>query len=88
MDPFIEGDLETDELKSRIGEALFRLDPKLSFHDFRITHGENNKKTLKFDVVVPYNYMLSDTFIMDYLKRYSLIDKDTMDISITIDKEK
>lgn len=88
MDPVVEGDLETDELKERISKALFQLDPKLSFHDFRIIHNEGTKKVLKFDVVVPYNYALSDTFIIDYLKRYSLIDKDLMDIEITIDKEK
>lgn len=87
-DPFVEGDLETEDLKRKISHALFQLDPQLSFHDFRITRHEGSKNTLKFDVVVPYDYALSDDFIMDYLNRYSLIDKDVMDCEITIDKEK
>lgn len=87
MDPVVEGDVETDELKKKISQALYQLDPKLSFHDFRITHSEDDKKTLKFDVVVPYNYALSDIFIIDYLKRYSLI-KGVMECDITVDKEK
>ncbi|WP_242949373.1 cation diffusion facilitator family transporter [Butyrivibrio proteoclasticus] len=87
MDPVVEGDAETDELKKKISEALIKLDSKLSFHDFRIIHRHDGRKTLKFDVVVPYDYTLSDTFIIDYLKRYSLI-KDVMDCEITIDKEK
>ena len=87
MDPVVEGDVETDELKKKISQALYQLDPKLSFHDFRITHSEDDRKTLKFDVVVPYNYALSDTFIIDYLKRYSLI-KGVMECDITVDKEK
>lgn len=54
LDPIQVGDPETKALKERIGEALLRLDEKLSIHDLRIVKGDTHTNVL-FDCVIPYD---------------------------------
>ncbi len=54
LDPIQAGDPETKALKERIGEALLRLDEKLSIHDLRIVKGDTHTNVL-FDCVIPYD---------------------------------
>lgn len=52
MDPVSVGSETVEFLKGRVREILDSLNPVLSFHDFRITDGEN-RVNLIFDMVVP-----------------------------------
>ncbi|MBQ3796672.1 MAG: cation transporter [Butyrivibrio sp.] len=67
MDPVVVNS-SIAELKRKIKHILEELDPKLTFHDFRMIHSENQVKKLAFDVVVPYKYDLSEEQILDYLR--------------------
>ena len=40
-----------------LNEIILAIDPSLSFHDLRITNGENNINVI-FDLLVPYEYSL------------------------------
>ncbi len=88
MDPVAIGNYETIILKRKIGKILHDLDPKLSFHDFRIIHSENELKKLAFDVVVPFKYGMSDEELISYLKGNIAKEDSPMECEITVDKEK
>ncbi len=66
MDPVVLN-ASIAELKRKIKHILEELDPKLTFHDFRMIHSEDQVKKLAFDVVVPYKYDLSEEEILEYL---------------------
>lgn len=55
MDPIATNCERINELKSFIQSTLFEIDKELSFHDFRITDGENNINMI-FDLCVPVSY--------------------------------
>ena len=59
MDPIMDKDSETLELKSEVAELLHDIDPKIHFHDFRIVKGPTHTNLI-FDVLVPYKFHLSD----------------------------
>ena len=47
-------------------QFLNNLNPKLSFHDFRIVKGETHTNII-FDVVVPYDVKLTNEQVIKYL---------------------
>lgn len=55
MDPVATSSEKINELKSFIESTLYEVDKELSFHDFRITDGENNINMI-FDLCVPISY--------------------------------
>ncbi len=87
MDPVYPDDEESISLKNMVKFSLEEIDEKLSFHDFRIIKHEGKKTRIAFDVVIPYNYDLSDEDILVTLK--SRIKSILPDIAtdITIDKD-
>ncbi|MCH5278262.1 MAG: cation transporter [Christensenellaceae bacterium] len=59
LDPIVIGDTHTDELKAQTLELLNEIDSELTLHDFRISPTPTHTKLI-FDVVVPYDFRLSD----------------------------
>lgn len=59
MDPIVTDDPLTASVKERMQDALQRIDPRLSLHDFRLAAGPTGK-TLLFDVVLPYDLQLTE----------------------------
>ena len=58
MDPVVQ-DGRTQALRARVAGLAAALDPALSIHDFRLIAGPDRGR-LSFDVVVPYNFRLTD----------------------------
>ena len=59
LDPTILDSPEINELKEMVNDIICGIDRELTFHDFRVVVGEENKNVL-FDVVVPPEYKYSD----------------------------
>ena len=59
LDPTILDSPEINELKEMVAGIINEIDEDLTFHDFRVVVGEENKNVL-FDVVVPPEYKYSD----------------------------
>ena len=55
MDPVEVNDLKILEKNEMIDNILKKLDPKVSFHDFRVINGDNHINLI-FDLVVPFSY--------------------------------
>lgn len=68
MDPVDFDDPFTNELRMRTVEVIQKIDASLSMHDFRVVRG-NTHNNLIFDVVVPFNFRLSnEDLLMEILK--------------------
>ena len=63
MDPICVNDEETNQLKSEVSGYLAEIDPTLTMHDVRIVKGPTHT-TLIFDVVVPYNFKMTDSEVI------------------------
>jgi len=74
MDPILQ-DESTRALREQVAELAKEMDPRLTIHDFRITPGPAHTNLI-FDVVVPYNFSLSDaqvrTQLTEKIKNLSL----------------
>ena len=55
MDPIEMNDVKVLDKKELITNILDKLDPKASFHDFRVVSGEYHTNLI-FDLVIPYSY--------------------------------
>jgi len=66
MDPIAVNDKKTNELKALVNDLIHQLDEKLSVHDFRITDGPL-RTNLIFDLVLPFEFKLSDSQVIDYV---------------------
>ncbi len=86
MDPVEVNDEKTNEIKVVVKQILEDIDPKLSFHDFRIVPGPTHTNIL-FDVVMPFEYPITakelKTAIEDKVKEHNetwntVIEIDTM----------
>lgn len=52
-DPIVTDDAEVSRMREKVQAQLKALDPRLTFHDFRMVMG-NDHTNLIFDVVIPY----------------------------------
>lgn len=88
-DPVAVTDPAVADLKHRVGTALKELDPKLSFHDFRVITPSypGERKKITFDVQVPYGYAMSDEEITTYLNDFLHTVVHDAEVEITVDKE-
>lgn len=66
MDPVCTADPETAHLKEMITGFLHEVDSQLTLHDFRIVVGATHTNII-FDVVLPFQYKMTDREIKDYL---------------------
>ncbi len=67
LDPTVLDCEETNELKQIVAKILYDIDPIITFHDFRVVTGDQNKNVL-FDVVVPPEYKYADIQLIDMIK--------------------
>jgi cation diffusion facilitator family transporter len=66
MDPIAVGDPEVDALRAEIKDELNSIDPKLTFHDFRIVKGPTHTNII-FDIMMPYDEKASEYAIYAHL---------------------
>lgn len=67
MDPVCLDDELTNELKHEVADIIDGMDGKVTFHDFRIVHGPTHTNLI-FDVVVPFDYSMSDSEVVAYIQ--------------------
>lgn len=86
MDPVVTTDERVKELKERCTEVVKEIGNKLTLHDFRVVFGDTHTNMI-FDVVVPYEFYLSDTETTKLIqeKVWEKIGKNYF-VVITIDK--
>jgi hypothetical protein len=53
-DPIVTDNAEVTRLKEKVGQILGELDPRLTYHDFRMVEGPEHTNLI-FDVVLPYD---------------------------------
>jgi cation diffusion facilitator family transporter len=53
-DPIVTDNAEVTRLKEKVGKILKDLDPRLTYHDFRMVEGPEHTNLI-FDVVLPYD---------------------------------
>lgn len=63
MDPIKVDDALTNELRQLVRQVLDEVDPRLSFHDFRVVPGTTHTNLI-FDVVVPFGLGCGDEELM------------------------
>lgn len=59
MDPVLIHDPKVNQLKERTTEVIHGIDEIITLHDFRVVFGETHTNLI-FDVVVPFEFALSD----------------------------
>lgn len=67
MDPIELDDPQTLELSGRVGAIVRDIDPALSMHDFRLTHGGQGLKLI-FDVLAPHSCAKTDEAIRQQIR--------------------
>ena len=67
MDPVMNDDEETQELKKQVTCCLHELDKSLNLHDFRIVKGPTHTNII-FDILVPFKFQLSDAEIGRFME--------------------
>lgn len=68
MDPVCVDDERTNSMKRQIAEIVAEMDGEVNFHDFRIVHGPTHTNLI-FDVVVPFDYSMTDDEVVSYIKQ-------------------
>lgn len=67
MDPVVTEDTYILELRGRIEMLIREIDPIISMHDFRVVPKHIHTKLI-FDVVIPYEYWMSDELLEEIIK--------------------
>lgn len=68
MDPIVTDDEETNKAKSMVREIINELGENVDFHDFRMVKGTTHSNLI-FDVLVPYDYKMSDKELCDFIQQ-------------------
>lgn len=85
MDPICLDDEKTNEMKQKVAGIVSRMEGNVSFHDFRIVQGPTHTNLI-FDVVVPFDYKMTDSEVMKYLQdKISELDENYFAV-IEVDK--
>ena len=86
MDPIYTDDPETVILKEQVLELIHKIDAEIGMHDFRLVKRPAYTNVM-FDIVVPYDFSLSDTEIEKQIQEaVKKVDK-KYDTVICIDKK-
>lgn len=85
MDPICLDDEKTNEMKLKVAGIVSGMEGNVSFHDFRIVQGPTHTNLI-FDVVVPFDYKMTDSEVMKYLQdKISELDENYFAV-IEVDK--
>ena len=68
MDPIVTEDPDVRLWKDYIHDILLSIDASLHMHDFRMVKG-NTHTNIIFDMVLPHNYKLSKTLLLDEIQK-------------------
>ena len=86
LDPVVTNDEKTNELKKQVIDLLSQISPFIGMHDFRVVWGISHTNLI-FDVVVPYDFYLSDEELIEQIShRISLLNKTYLSV-ITVDHD-
>lgn len=85
VDPVDFNDPERTKEMELTETVLYNISPELSMHDFMIIPGKEGKRTIAFDVVVPYSSSLNDQDLTEKILRALPKDPDT-EYEIEIDR--
>lgn len=85
MDPIATDDVLTMETRDKISELVRALDPTITIHDFRMVVGQTHTNLI-FDMVVPFNFRLSDDDIKKEMERLVKVVSADYKTVINIDK--
>ena len=85
MDPVCVDDALTNEMKSHVADIIGGMDGKVAFHDFRMVHGPTHTNLI-FDVVVPYDYGMTDEEVADYIRKQVTQINENYFVVIEVDK--
>ena len=67
MDPVCVDDELTNNIKEKVAVIIENMEGEITFHDFRIVSGPTHTNLI-FDVVIPYDYIMSDSAVRNYLE--------------------
>ncbi len=68
MDPIVTNDQETNDMQKKISALVQLIDPAVSIHDFRMTHGASHTKLI-FEVSVPFSIHQTDKQIITSIQK-------------------
>lgn len=86
LDPVVTCDEQIIQLKQTVREAVSQILPEISIHDFRVVRGVTHSNMI-FDVVVPYNFRISDKEIMEVINEAVNRIDETYYAVITVDHD-
>lgn len=67
MDPVCVDDERTRYMKQQVARIIAGMEGEVRFHDFRIVYGPTHTNLI-FDVVIPYDYAMTDNEVVDYIE--------------------
>ena len=85
LDPIITDDKEINALRSMTEKIIRSVDEKLTMHDFRVVKGETHTNLI-FDVVVPVDYELHSSELVDLIESEIKKINETYFAVVTVDK--
>ena len=85
MDPVCSDDALTNEIKGQVAAIIKNMEGRITFHDFRIVHGPTHTNLI-FDVVVPYDYGMTDEEVADYIRKQVTRINENYFVVIEVDK--
>lgn len=85
MDPVVTDDEQINELRKLTERVIKEIDPSLNMHDFRVVKGPM-LTNLIFDVLVPYNFCMSDEQLKKKINAAIREEKENCFAVINIDK--
>ena len=85
LDPLITDDETVNELKNFLLKVLESEGLNLSVHDFRTVIGETHTNLI-FDVVMPFEYQMSESELKDKICKAVIKNRDNCFCVITVDK--
>lgn len=86
MDPVCVNDEETNKVKEKVAQIIGGMEGDVRFHDFRMVHGPTHTNLI-FDVVVPYDYIMTDNEVVSYIREKVRELDENYFVVIDVDKE-
>lgn len=86
MDPICLDDELTNSIREEVAAIIDSMEGKVKFHDFRIVKGPT-RTNLIFDVVVPYEYVMTDNEVVSYIREKVRELNENYFVVIDVDKE-
>ncbi len=86
MDPIDVHDEFTARVKNNVKEIIEKIDPVITFHDFRVVSGPTHTNVI-FDIVVPYDYKLSDDELIKQISNAIHESDERLFAVIEVDKD-